>query len=134
MKSEMGVWVDHRRAVVVRLNGKDEEIVTVDSDAEKQLRRAGDRTEGTFERQAIPSDDTQERKFQASLNDFYDEIIVQLKGASAILILGPGEASGELRKRIESTSSVRAPLHLQKTDRLTDPQIAAAVRSHFQHG
>jgi len=134
MKKEMGVWVDHRRAVVVRLNGNGEEIVTVDSDAEKQLRRAGDRTGGTFEPQDVVADDTQQRKFQASLNDYYDEISTQLKDATAILIMGPGEAPAELRKRIESASSLRAPIHLQKTDRLTDPQIAAAVRDHFQKG
>jgi hypothetical protein len=134
MKTEMGVWVDHRRAVVVRMKSSGEEVITVDSEAEKQLRRAGDRTEGTFERQAVPPDDTQERKFHASLNIFYDEIISHLKHATAILILGPGEASTELRKRIECTASLRVPLQLQKTDRLTDPQIVAAVQSHFQNG
>ena len=36
-----------------------------------------------------------------SSRSYYDEVIAVIRDAQAILILGPGEAKGELKKRLE---------------------------------
>ena len=36
------------------------------------------------------------------LNDYYDEVIAVIRDADAIQIFGPGEAKGELEKRLET--------------------------------
>lgn len=133
MSGNLGVWVDHRRAVVVKLHDGSEEILSVESEVERQLRRSGDRTDGAYEPLAVPADDVQGRKFQAGLNAYYDEVITFLKEASEILILGPGEAPGELRKRIEGSLRPDVRVEVQKADRMTDAQVAATVRKHFQN-
>ena len=48
-----------------------------------------------------------------------------------ILILGPGEAKGELVKRLEDKGLKERLVGVETVDKLTDPQIAANVRQHF---
>ena len=65
MKTKVGLWIDHRKAVIVFLAGKEEEMKLVRSSVEKQIRRAaGSRSGGPFESQAVQSDDRQQRAFR----------------------------------------------------------------------
>ena len=41
MKKKIGLWIDHREAVIVALTDKGEQITHIKSDAEKQIRFAG---------------------------------------------------------------------------------------------
>ena len=41
MKTEVGLWMDHRKAVIVVITDKGEEIKVIVSKVEKQLRRSG---------------------------------------------------------------------------------------------
>jgi stalled ribosome rescue protein Dom34 len=99
MKRKVGLWIDHRKTVIVFLASKEEEIKLVRSKVEKQIQRAaGSRSGGSFESQAVPSDDRQQRTFTKHLNTYYNEVISCIRDAESILIFGPGEAKGELKK------------------------------------
>lgn len=132
MNRKVGVWVDHRKAIVVRVSDAGEETIHVASGAESQLRRAGDTTTGDFEPLQVPSDDTRERKFKASLNSFYDEVISHLANSSEIFIFGPGEARTELRSRMDAKHSVNTNVILEAADSMTDAQVVAKIREHFR--
>ena len=49
----------------------------------------------------------------------------------AILLLGPGEAKGELAKRMESRGLKERLVGTETVDKLTNHQIAVRVRQHF---
>ena len=132
MSSKVGVWVDHREAIVVKLSDSGEEIVHVQSGAESQLRRSSDHTTGSFEPKLVPADDTRERKFMAELNTFYDEVIPHLSQAGAILIIGPGQAKKELQNRMDAKHSVAGNVVVEAADSMTEAQVVAKVRKHFQ--
>ena len=51
--------------------------------------------------------------------------------ADAIQIFGPGEAKGELEKRIEREGLKARVLAVETADKMTDRQISAKVREHF---
>jgi len=38
MKTKVGMWIDHRKAVIVAVAGEGENITLIRSDVEKQLR------------------------------------------------------------------------------------------------
>ncbi|MFA5823787.1 MAG: hypothetical protein WC853_12035 [Thermodesulfovibrionales bacterium] len=42
MKTKVGLWIDHKKAIVVAVTSKGKEIGLIISKAEKQLRRSGD--------------------------------------------------------------------------------------------
>src|SRR5271163_3548982 len=105
MNAEMGVWIDHREAVIVELSVTGEVVKRVRSAGEKQLRRSGKPSIGSFESHLVPADDSREREYTGQLARYYDEIISHFRAAGSILIFGPGEAKGELKKRVENDKS-----------------------------
>jgi hypothetical protein len=132
VRTKVGLWIDHRKAIVVTVTDKGDETRLVISTVEKQLRRSGDSPlKGRYERQQVMADDSQQRTFTGQLNAFYDAVIAFVAGAESILIFGPGEAKGELRKRLKRKGLGGRIAVLETVDKMTDRQIAAKVRQHF---
>ena len=77
-------------------------------------------------------EDQQDRQFTDHLNRYYNEVISHLRDAESILIFGPGEAKGELEKRLASKRVGGRVVGVDTVDKMTDRQIAARVRQHFQ--
>ena len=132
MKTKVGLWMDHRKAVIVVVSDKGEEIKLIVSKVEKQLRRSGGSPlKGPYEALQVPADDSREREFTGHLNIYYDAVVACIRDAEAILIFGPGEAKGELKKRLKRKTLGRRIAGLETVDKMTDRQIAAKVRQRF---
>jgi hypothetical protein len=132
MNSKAGLWIDHKQAIIVVIAGKGQETCLVVSKAEKQPRRSGDsRMKGPYEPKQVPADDIRQRVFTGHLNLYYDAVIAALGNAEAIMILGPGEAKGELKKRLEKIGLGGRITAVEAADKMTKPQIAARVRKYF---
>ena len=133
MKTRVGVWIDHKKAVIVVVTDTGEEIRLIISHVQKQRRRAGDSPlKGPYEPQQVPADDRREREFMGHLNLYDDAVIAGMREADAILILGPGEAKGELTKRLERHHLSGRIVGSETADKMTNRQIAAKVRQYFQ--
>jgi hypothetical protein len=129
----MGLWIDHRKAVVVAIpDDGGETTLTILSKVERQpSRSARKRSTTSYESQRVPADDRRQRRFTGQLDIYYDAVIACVRHAETILICGPGEAKGEFRKRIKR-AGVRGHIEEAETaGRMTDGQIAARVRRHF---
>lgn len=132
MKTTAGLWIDHRKAVIVVVEDKGEETIVIESNVEKQPGRfAGKRSTTPYEAQMVPADDSRERRFMGELRSYYDEVISVIRDADSILIFGPGEAKGELKKRLERDGLGERIAAVETVDVLTDRQIAAKVREYF---
>ena len=132
MKKEIGLWIDHREAVLVILTEGTEEILHITSSGEKHLRYSGRSHSRTPEGlKEVTAEDQRDRKFGNQFNKYYDEVIAAVRDADAIQIFGPGEAKGELKKRIERNGLKAHILVIETVDKMTDRQIAAKVREHF---
>lgn len=132
MSINAGLWIDHRKAVVVVVTEASEEINQILSKAEKQLRRTGSTPlQGNFESQQVPADDSRQRTFTGQLNNYYDEVIACIRDAESILIFGPGVAKDELKVCLDGNNLGGRVSGIETVDKMTDPQIAAKVRQHF---
>jgi hypothetical protein len=132
MSTKVGLWIDHRKAVVVSITDSGHETRVVLSNVEKQLRRSGDSPlKGTSEPLQVPADDSRQKALTGHLNSFYDAVIASVRNAESILILGPGEAKDELRIRMEKNKLGGRITGFESADRMTDRQIAAKVGKHF---
>jgi stalled ribosome rescue protein Dom34 len=127
MKSAVGLWIDHREAVIVVVTDKGEETKRMKSNMEKHVRFSG----GSRSEEGS-ADDQRDRQFTAHLNKYYDKVISQIHDAEAILIFGPGEAKGEFEKRLANKGLGERVVGLETVDKMTDHQIAAKVRQYFQ--
>jgi hypothetical protein len=132
MPTKVGLWIDHRKASVVARTDTGEEMRLVISAIEKQARRSpGSRHAGPYEPQQVPADDSRQRAFTGHLNIYYDAVIASIRDAESILIFGPGEAKGELKKRLERIGLGGRIISVETVDKMTDRQLAAKVRRRF---
>ncbi len=133
MRTKVGLWIDHRKALIVAVTDKGEEIKLIISKVEKQPGRSGGmRSAASYEPQQVPADDSRERKFTGHLNIYYNAVIACIRDAESILIFGPGEAKGELKKRLVRNKLGGRIVDIETIDRMTDRQIAAKVRQYFK--
>jgi len=133
MKTTVGLWIDHRKAILVAVTNKGEETKLIISKVEKQPGRfAGIRSTAPYESQQVRADDSRERKFTGHLNLYYDAVIACIRDAESILIFGPGEAKGELQKRIKKNKLGGRIVGIETVDKMTDRQIELKVRQYFQ--
>ena len=132
MRTKVGVWIDHKKAIVVAVTDKGEEIGLVISMVEKHLQRSGDSPlKGRYESKKVPADDSRQRTFTENLNIYYDAVIASIRNAESILIFGPGEAKGELKQRLEKNKLGGRIVGIETVDKMTDRQISAKIRQYF---
>lgn len=128
MSVKVGVWIDHKQAILVLVTDTGKEIKKITSGIERPLRS---RSNNPYTPNDFVAEDTLERKSDSQLKNFYDEVIACLQGAEALLILGPGEAKGEFHKRLKSKKLRDLIVELETADQMTDRQLAAKVAEHF---
>lgn len=103
MKREVGVWIDHRKAVIATLAGADETVGPAAAHADS-----------------------------SALDQYYDAVIARIRDADSILIFGPGEARVELKERLDKHLLGGLIVGSEPADKMSGRQIAAKVRRHFQ--
>ena len=129
MKTKVGLWIDHRKARIVTVRDKGEEMGLIVSKVERQPRRSGDSPlKGPYEPHQVPAQDSLQRTLTEHLNIHYDAGIASIRDAEAILIFGPGEAKGELKERLEKSGLGGRIVGMETADKMTSRQIAARVR------
>ncbi|HCC79243.1 MAG: hypothetical protein A2X25_15450 [Chloroflexi bacterium GWB2_49_20] len=126
MKKQIGLWIDHRKAVIVIVTEAGEETREITSNIEKHVRFTG----GTASEDGS-TEDTRDRQFGNHLNNFYDKVFAVIHDADSIQIFGPGEAKGELEKHLERKGLKGRILAIETMDKMTNRQITAKVREHF---
>ena len=132
MKSKVGLWIDHRKAVIAVVSGGKEKLNVIESNVDKQLGRYdGVRSTARFDRLHVPADDSQDREFMNHINKYYDKVIAAIRDAKSILIFGPGEAKVELNKRLEKNNLAGRVAAVETADKMTDHQVEAKVREYF---
>jgi hypothetical protein len=130
--TQAGLWVDHRKAVIVTVSNEGDTTKRVESNVEKHVRYSGGPGPGgSHGSREGAGEDTRERHFESQLGKYYDEVIACLRDAEAILIFGPGEAKGELKARLERGGLGARIVGVETVDKMTDRQIAAKVRERF---
>jgi hypothetical protein len=91
----------------------------------------GARSKHSYTPNDFVAQDKLERKVENDRKDYYDDVIALIRGASALLILGPGGAKIELSKHIKNKKLRGLTVELETTDKMTDRQLAAKVSEHF---
>lgn len=127
MKKKIGLWIDNREAIIVKLTEKGEQIIRINSGADKQIRFAGgSRKDGLQTTEAIRGN-----KIDAQLGKYFDDIIAHIRDAELIQIFGPGETKGELVKRLNNSDLKECIVEIETADSMTENQIVAKVREYF---
>lgn len=131
MRTHVGVWIDHKNAVIVEA-GTDT-VTVVESDVPAHTRfTGGGGYPGSQISQRGGSERRREERNRNALDRYFDQIIAALGHPEALLVLGPGEAKRQLADRLgRATTRPKPAITIETTDKLTDAQIVAMVTKHF---
>ena len=133
MTKNIGLWIDHKKAILVIQNAKGEEIQQIESGIGRHVRyRGASHSKSPYSAQYQQGDDQLDNKFIEQLNKFYDKVIAGIRTAGAVMIFGPGEAKVELEKRIAHEKVKVKIVGIETVDKMTERQIATKVRKYFE--
>ena len=133
MNHKVGIWIDHKKAVIVSTSGDRLTAKTLESEVGPHARYSG---RSGYPTSDGPQDGRGEKKYEErygqQLDRYYDEVISQLGQPEALFIFGPGEAKLQLKERLSSSKALSEHVvEIETTDKLTDPQIVAKVKEHY---
>jgi hypothetical protein len=132
MTNRVGLWIDHDKAVIVSIEEQGESVKKIESGARHVEYRGAQRSKVAYSAQYSQGDDQLDRRFMLQLSKYYDQVAALLRGASSVLILGPGQARVEFKRHLERDKSLRLQIQVQPADKMTDRQIIARVRQYFE--
>jgi hypothetical protein len=132
MTKRVGLWIDHKKAVIVSLGDKGETIQKIESGAKHLEYRGAQRSKVAYSAQYSQGDDQLDRQYLQHLKKYYAQVISHLRHARSVLVFGPGEAKTELKGLLGRQMAPARRITVETADRMTDRQIAARVRKHFE--
>ena len=130
---QIGVWLDGKEAVLVYLGDGEISREHVTSEIDSQPRYDGEgNQESRFGTQFLSGETKRDRARDQQEEAYLKKLEERLKPYSEVLLFGPAEMKRRLAKRIESGRASRISVAVKNSDKLTENQIAAFVREHFQ--
>jgi hypothetical protein len=133
MKTNVGLWIDRRRAMIVAVTDQGENTRLILSKANRQLRRFGDSPqEQAYDRAQVAACDSRRRTPKADLNIYYGAVIASIRHAESVLIFGSGEARRELSNRLKRANLSGRIVGMETVATMTNHEIAARVRQHCE--
>jgi hypothetical protein len=86
VRKDVGVWIDHRKAVIATAGEVGVPIQRIVSNMEKHVRFSGGA-------QAVSAEDIRDRRFANHLERYYAAVTALIREAESVLLLGPDAVS-----------------------------------------
>ena len=135
MAVKSGVWVDAKKAIVVKLDQEDKTFKVIDSGIETRERTDGEKKKfGRFAHQFLSFEKRKQRKQADQEKRYFKVIIQELSGADDVVLFGPSSTKHKLEKEIKGMKN--APFNLkgvEDADSMTDNQVGAWVNQYFNN-
>ena len=132
MHQNIGLWVDHKQAFLIRSGAKKVEVINSKVKSRAHF-SGGSRIRGTYN-QRMDSELHHDDYYKSQLDKYYTQIISALHNADSIFIMGPGEAKLELKRALQRHKDLRSRLvKVEKADKMTVNQMIARVRLFFEN-
>ena len=100
MTNRVGLWIDRKEAVIVSLDDTHASVMKLQSGAKHIDYRGAPHPKTAYSAQYSQGDDQLDRQYLQHLNKYYKQVVSHLRGATSMLIFGPGEAKSDLKKHL----------------------------------
>lgn len=134
MFSRIGVWLDYRKALIVRVNDEGIDLVRISSDVERKHRSTGGvRSRWPWWHRSSRSSDVLGIRRGHEVHKYFQDISRATQGADDLYIFGPGTAKTGLKNFLaKHLKTTLADEELESAEsRLTEGEIIAQVRRYF---
>ncbi|WP_291854954.1 hypothetical protein [Marinilabilia sp.] len=136
MKKQVGIWMNTDKAVLVSLlNGKENEIQTIESDIESRSHnpreiKPGSRT-GTV---LMDVDKKMTQRKNHQMHNYFEKVIHSISSDTGeIYIFGPANTKKHFEKELKKRTQFNSlKLEIESADKMTQPQMVAKIKQHFE--
>ncbi len=133
MKRDVGLWIDHSKAIIVTIVGEKDETRQVRSNIGKYVYfSGGSYASPLYGTCNIAGIGKQDRAFKNFLSTYYEGVLSLIRYADSVWIFGPGAAKGELEQHLQHSLPNGHIDGIESVGKMTDRQIAVKVREHYQ--
>ena len=133
MSKKVGLWIDHKNAIVVTLKSEKATTKIIECDIERHVHPSGGARSSTpYGPQDVVSESKWEGRYKHHFDRYYN-VIDFIRNADEIYIFGPASAKEELKKAIDKSKDLASRIvGVEPADKMTRNQIVAKVRKHFE--
>jgi hypothetical protein len=133
MSHRVGIWIDHKQAVIVSASADRVTAKTLQSDVGPHARYSAGAAYPTVDGpHGGGGEKKYEQRYDEHLDQYYDKVIRDVGHPEALLIFGPGEAKLQLKERLSRSKAFADRIvGVETTDKLTELQIVAKVKEHY---
>ena len=125
--------MDKEKALILFLDNKDEQFITIKSDVENYQVKGGSRSKTSWGPQQVVKDSKYLEREKHQLKQFFKEIIDNVNDADSLVIYGSAETYLKFEKELkENYKEIAGKLKkVEKADSMTVNQVKAKIRNSF---
>ncbi|HEU4364316.1 MAG TPA: hypothetical protein VFT13_02505 [Candidatus Krumholzibacteria bacterium] len=130
--NKVGIWIDHRKAVVIQIIDGVESRSVIKADVERHAGPSGGwRMKTPWGPQATVGEHQREERYQHQLARFYKDVVHRVGHPDQLLVMGPAAAKNEFVDLASKAPDLRGvPLAVEPADKMSERKIAEKVREY----
>ena len=134
MKKQSGIWIDRKKAVVVRLIGKGQELKIVYSFIERREKVPGEKKMFTRFNYQFPNfKNKKENRNAHEIHNYLKRVVDEIKDTDEVVIFRPAQMKTEVEKYIlDESSHLPVIRRVETTDDMTENEKVAWVKNFFR--
>ena len=133
MKNNIGIWIDTKQAIVVKLSNSQHSLKKIESNILTRERVPGESKKfGRFGGQYLTYEKNRKNRKNEQINVYLKSLFKEIMNSDSIVVFGPSNMKNILAKEIKSNLQFKNNLvGVANSDHLTDNQIVAWVKKFY---
>ena len=133
MKKNIGIWIDTKQAVVIKLSNSTHSIKKIESNIETRERVPGESKKyGRFGNQYITYEKNRLNRRNEQTKYFLKNLLKEIENCESVVILGPSNMKNNFAKEIKNNMQFSNKLAgIANSNLLTENQMIAWVKKFY---
>ncbi|SDX50344.1 hypothetical protein SAMN05444411_10687 [Lutibacter oricola] len=135
MKQNLGIWIDTKHAVLIKLTEEGHSMKKIDSHIQLKMRIAGETKKfGRFGSQYLTYEKNRQNRRKLQTHNFIRGLFKYIHKCDALVIFGPSKMKTELKRELDQNILLGQKIvGIHDSGQISDKQIVAWVKNYFEN-
>jgi len=134
MKKNIGIWIDTKQAVIIKLSNDNHSVKTIESNIETRERTPGESKKyGRFGGQYMTFEKNKLNRKIEQTNQFIKNLLKEVQNCDSIVLFGPSKMKNIFEKELKNNMQLANKLiGVSNSKLLTENQMVAWVKDFYK--
>ena len=134
MKQNIGIWIDTKQAIIIRLSNSKHSVKIIESDIETRERVSGESKKfGRFGGQYMTFENNKLNKRNEQTNHFIKSLLKEIENCESVVLFGPSKMKNIFKKELSKNLQLSNKLMgVFNSKLLTENQMVAWVKDFYK--